>query len=339
MLRSLVPALMNDIDPVVTFRTGFAGSRRAICLSGAIDAFDAKEPYTRLIMYSENAPDLWVFNEHFRVFPSVCLWHDPATPGLRVFAALSEEGAVGLMFPEMIVEQIPDAGPRHESSKGYGYLNAMRQIGDHLYACGFAGQVYKRSGPDHWIHFDEGLLQEGVEAEGKYFIQAIDGPNEQSIYVAGSEYLAGSPGRADHWNGVGWTRLELPRATGRITNIFVESPERIWMCGSGGTLITGNARDGFTTVGQLGASTLFLSMTRFGDRYYLASNVGLFSMDPNEPEPTVREVRTGLQPELVDANVVQVADDVLWSMGPKDIARFDGTTWVRIPHPDNPPIA
>jgi hypothetical protein len=329
---------MNEIDPVVTFRTGFAASRRAICLSGAIDAFDPGEPYTRLMVYNETGPDRWIFNEHLRVIPSVCLWHDPATPGLRVFAALSEEGVVGLMFPQMIAEQIPDAGLRTETSKGYGYLNDMRQIGGRLYACGFAGQVYQRAGSDHWVHMDSGLLQEGIESEGKYFIQVINGPSEQSIYVAGSEYLEGSPARADHWNGAVWTRLELPPATGRLTDIFVESAERIWMCGSGGTLIMGNARDGFITMNQLGASQLFLSVTKFGERYYLGSNLGLFSVDLNQSGRTFRKVRTGLQPELQDANVVQVVDDVLWSMGPKDIARFDGTTWERIQHPDNPPI-
>jgi hypothetical protein len=31
-------------------------------------------------------------------------------------------------------------------------------------------------------------------------------------------------------------------------------------------------------------------------------------------------------------------DGVLWSIGPKDIARFDGQAWVRIHDPDNPRI-
>jgi hypothetical protein len=43
-------------------------------------------------------------------------------------------------------------------------------------------------------------------------------------------------------------------------------------------------------------------------------------------------------PELQDAHVVDACDGVLWSIGEKDIARFDGKQWVRVDHPDNPPI-
>ena len=41
---------------------------------------------------------------------------------------------------------------------------------------------------------------------------------------------------------------------------------------------------------------------------------------------------------VTDANIVDSYDKVLWSIGPKDIARFDGKKWERIHHPDNPRI-
>ena len=71
---------------------------------------------------------------------------------------------------------------------------------------------------------------------------------------------------------------------------------------------------------------------------YLATNVGLFKFDPAKPGGGFVKVRTGLVPELQDANVVQSVEGVLWSLGSKDLARFDGNAWQRFQHPDNPPI-
>lgn len=71
---------------------------------------------------------------------------------------------------------------------------------------------------------------------------------------------------------------------------------------------------------------------------YLASNLGLFIYDPNDHEAGIQKVVTDLHPDLQDANIVDSYDKVLWSIGPKDIARFDGKKWERIHHPDNPRI-
>ena len=329
---------MNQIQPVTTFRTACAASRAAVCLSGAIDAFDPTEPYSRLFILNERAPHLWTFNEHDFLIPSLCTWRDPATPDRRVFAALGEDGQVVLLFPELIHERILGAGLHHESAAGYGYLNDIQQIGGHLYACGFSGQVYRRDGPDNWVHVDDGLLQPPEIRGGEYFAQVINGPHEQAIYLAGSINVEGYPARADYWNGDRWSSITLPATAGRITNMFIESPARIWMCGDNGTVLLGNAQDGFRSMTALGNTDLLLSITRFQDAMYVGSNVGLFRFDPDKPGSVLRRVRTGLSPELVDANVAQAADDVLWSIGPKDIARFDGSQWQRFHHPDNPRI-
>jgi len=71
---------------------------------------------------------------------------------------------------------------------------------------------------------------------------------------------------------------------------------------------------------------------------YLDSNMGLFAYDPQAPEQGIVSVMTDLVPDLQDANIVDRFDKVLWSIGPKDSARFDGSTWQRIHHPDNPTI-
>jgi hypothetical protein len=330
---------MNKVQPVATFRTAFAASRSAICLSGAMDAFDAAEPYSRVYIFNERAPHVWTFSQHDFSVPALCTWRDPQTPKTRYFAALGEDGQLAVLAPSIQREEIADSGLGRPASTGFGYVTSLKQIGTRLYACGDGGQIYRRLATDRWEHMDGGILQAPGIGKGAYMISAIDGPAEGSIYIAGSERGRGQPGRADHWNGHMWTRLTLPSGTGRLTAIHVESAERVWMVGAKGTLLLGNAFDGFRNFGPLGDTKLILSMTLFQGLGYLGTNVGLYKFDPAIPGRVYAKVRTGLDPELQDANVVQAVDDVLWSIGPKDLARFDGQAWTRIHHPDNPPIA
>ena len=206
----------EKIQPVATFRTAVAGTRFVVCLSGAMDAFDPTEPYTRVYFLNERAQNLWTFNEHQFLVPSVCVWRDPATPDRRIFVGLSENGEVVLLGPDQSQERIPDAGLNHDLARGYGYLNDIQQIGAHLYACGYSGQVYKRNGANDWVHLDVGILQTPELTSGEYFAQVINGPNERAIYVAGSENLPNHPPRADYWDGERWTRLPLPTTAGRL---------------------------------------------------------------------------------------------------------------------------
>lgn len=328
---------MNKTLPIATFRTGAAGARFVICLSAAMDAFDPTEPYSRIYFFNQKAQNLWTFNEHDFVIPSVCVWRAPNT-NQRIFVALSENGQVVFLGPNQVQEQIHEAGLHHTRSKGFGYLNDIQQIGEYLYACGFSGQVYRRIGEHNWVHMDEGILQQPGMNGGEYFVQVINGFSAQGIYIAGSENLRGYPPRADFWNGKQWSRLNLPKSAGRITNIFVESEEKIWMCGSKGTILLGNAHDGFLNLNEFEQNYLFLSICKFKEKIYLGSNLGLFTFNPIDFSEGINKVHTAMKPELQDANVVESVDDVLWSIGPKDIARFDGIKWERFHHPDNPPI-
>ena len=124
----------------------------------------------------------------------------------------------------------------------------------------------------------------------------------------------------------------------RIVNMYVESEQRIWMCGSNGTLLLGNAQEGFQSLSSVDDNQLFTSVCKFQDKIYLGSNLGLFVYDPAKAEAGIERVHTDLKPELQDANIVDSYDKVLWSIGPKDIARFDGHKWERIHDPDNPRI-
>ncbi len=326
-----------------TFTTAYAYAGDGIYLSCAADIYEDFARFTNLYKWDPQLQEQlgdsqpWFYKSvDWRACSVTALI--PERDDAWWLCALSEDGEVAYSGSGNLPEQIPDAGVRSPQSFGYGYLSDLQQIGDHLYAAGFSGQVYRRAGPNQWAHMDQGILQAPGMRRGHYSISVINGPNEEAIYVGGCIHEDGYPVRASYWNGNVWRDLKLPDSAERITNMYVESDTRIWMCGANGTLLLGNAQDGFQNLSGVDDNQLFLSVCKFEEKIYLGSNLGLFVYKPYAHDEGIQRVLTHMQPELQDANIVDAVDGVLWSIGPKDIARFDGHRWERIHHPDNPPI-
>ena len=320
------------MKPVVTFRTGAALAHDCICLAGALDALDANEPYTRVFIYDEQDKSLWFHYEEEHKVVAIRTWSDPIH-GHKNFITMSNEGDVAFVGEEATIEKIPEAGVFSDDAKGWGYMSAFRQIDGLLYAVGGGGQIYKRAASGQWGHMDTGILQ-SPSVKDRLLFTDINGPHSDDIYVCGDIPSAyGLAGQLYHWNGLAWNLLPTPSSE-RLTSIHVQKSGDVWVCGANGTLMRGDWKRGFIDVSTVDDNQLFYSLTELDDIIYLASNFGLFMFDGK----TISEVATGLNPELQDAHVIQSIDNVLWSIGFKDIARFDGSNWKRIDHPSNPPI-
>lgn len=320
----------------VTFATAYVIDDNYLYIAAKADDLDEFAHFTRIYQWYEHAaPNEWLY--HDVEWCTACVTVFVPIEGDSWWpCTLSEEGHVEFMDgPRSFVEKIPGAGVYCDDAQGLGYLSELRQIGDHLYAVGDLGQVYKRIAPNNWVHMDNGILQQREIQSGEYRIHTINGLSENSIYIAGYRNEPYHPARASYWNGHKWRDIELPTVAERITFISVESESRIWMCGANGTLLVGNANDGFLSLSTPEDNQLFLSMCRFQGRIYLGSNLGLFVYDPEKHKEGICKVVTGLVPELQDSNIADCGDSVLWSIGPKDIARFNGDRWERIHHPGN----
>ncbi|AWN47624.1 hypothetical protein DK419_15980 [Methylobacterium terrae] len=125
-------------------------------------------------------------------------------------------------------------------------------------------------------------------------------------------------------------KLSVPTSA-YLLDILVEDPDTIWICGRNGTLLRGNARQGFTAIPCDDGPT-FSTLTRFDGRIYLSSISnprGVFVHDGR----TVRQVASGLRRDLADVHTVDAVEGALWAVGSRDVARFDGTAWERIKIP------
>jgi len=327
------------------FTNGIAAKGDTLYLSGALVNKNKDDDYghSLIISYLEQYPeDPWSFMKAEN-------WRNAALvrfnePKRSFMGFMSEEGEVVLLSAGEhsdeggTGERIPGAGLNLEDSVGWGYMMQLRQIGAHLYACGDGGQVYKRTGLNKWVHLDKGLLR-NIGDRDCPVLSDINGSHESAIYAAGNMSSTGLPPFLTFWDGKSWREIDVSKvAAGFLNNIFVESETRIWICGENGTLLLGNANDGFKSLSTVEDNQLLTSITVFKGKVYLGSNLGPFVYDPNRHDDGIRPLETTLNPPLEDVEYVDTKDGVLWAIGAQDLARFDGTTWQRIQIPTNPTI-
>ncbi len=239
---------------------------------------------------------------------------------------------------EIRPEVLPGAGFL-EGNFG-GLMSHLREIGGQLWACGQRGQVFRRFAQDDWRHADQGLHVplNPADYEGRAeelaakmsegpMLNCIDGTSADDVYAVGDQGLLA------HYDGKVWKRVPL-NTDEHLQWVRCYGPDEVWACGYNGTVLKGNARQGFKDVSSVDDNLTWVCLTKFNDKVYLSAEEGLYVYDGKK----IARVKTGLKPELQDAWRVDHADGVLWSIGVKDLARFDGRRWERIHHPDNEKI-
>lgn len=288
----------------------------------------------------------WAVMDYDWVTVCVAYW-----PTYHFRCMLSREGDVRLYGPEGTTSKnyrLPDAGVMREDAKGLGYVNRIRAIGNALYVCGQSRQVYRfmpgtpQVLDGHWRDFAGPMRQAPISdpppGDGEDFDRWLDendaidfvdiaGSSENDIYAVGDECW--------HYHNGRWSQLQLPTDE-FIHAIKVVGLNEVFLAGHNGTLLYGNARQGFTDLSSVDDHQNLTSAEVFNGKLYLASNLGLFVYDPQtrriEPCPT------DLKPDLRDTHLLEAKDGILWSFGFKDLAYWDGNAWTRVDHPDNPPI-
>jgi hypothetical protein len=321
---------MEDEIPTLTFSGGAVVDKDLAYLFASCDD-EPDEDITRQCYFEPSKREWGAWDDTKAIVTSIIRVHEAENYDMYW---LTEEGQVGRTGDDeyLLYERIKGSGVHNETAINLGYLNRLRYLHGTLFAIGNSGQVYRRLGVDQWEHMDVGLLQSPITADRPsremIDLNDIGGPAANDLYACG-DYR-----NLWHWNGTIWTQIELADYISHLQEICVVSADEIYVCGYNGCLLKGNVRDGFKDVSAHDVNVAFLSVHRFNDQLFLASAEGLHIYDGK----TIKVYATRLKPELQDAHQLDSADGVLWSFGYKDLAYFDGKTWTRVDHPDNPPI-
>jgi len=279
------------------------------------------------------------------VVSSMCMFYPEENKASRL-CVISGDGDVLLSKDGGIVEEkIPGVKVGNEN---WGEIEHVCQIGAHLYACGRFAQVYKRFGENYWHPIDKGLRQpsnSGIADDGRIeetiFLYRIDGSHEKAIYAVGqqwSESWLRMTAKAFFYNGEKWREITLPEEAGQLTDICVESESRIWLCGTRGTLLLGNAEEGFADFSCYQDDLNFFRACQYQNLLMLVSDRKNCYLDLKNPEAGIFQGETTLNPDLQDVNIIETRGNSFWSIGTSDIAYYDGKKWRRIHHPENPLI-
>ena len=266
-------------------------------------------------------------------------------------------------------EKVLGAGIQSDDAVGRGGLFDLAHDGETFIAAGQEAQVYRRIGKNDW-QFDP-LERNPETGFGGVGIGSIAARTQSDVYMVGSVYptstdydVTQDPSfsqdmsveelmqlfrsnqtrlaqaepsqpepRAYHFDGREWLRLQIPTSN-LINDIFIESENRVWMVGGGGTILLGNAEHGFRYVSFHGDTENLISITKFRDRMVIASDYGLYSFDGH----MLRRIKPRLDP-AINRSVptplkVQEVDDVLFYFDYKHgVHCWDGENWSNLPIP------
>ena len=301
----------------IRFRSGYAKYSDLAMLLAYVGESDPFDQPTKIIVLDDAKSKVdWGLENFDDVFVDVCTFRSE-TMDRPAFVCVTEEGKVWFQLKERIIEDIPGAGLSKPTSLRLGYIGGIRQFGSELYAFGYAGQIYRRTAPDEWDHFDQGLI--GIPGDqydvadmslsGKTFYAVTRMGGKGRIYSRGDALWVPQGNPSGEW----------------LNAIEADQDGTIWICGRNGTLLEGNAARGFTPVGDPECNEEFLSLALFEGKVWLSSATSLYTWSSN----SLRKVYTGLFPNIRSANRLQVVDGVLWSFGYDDVLRYDGDTWKR----------
>ena len=314
------------------------------------------DPFTAVIEYDAAFPQPWSRTDIAREIKAITV-----STTLGRYAVASDEGDIYFVGDATVREKINGAGIASPDATGLGGILALQQVDTGLIAAGQGAQAYQRTGFGHW---DRMIVGGPAAANSKPdAFTAVRASSGQDIYILGFEapeaktldpdreqklLEAGDwddifaahdltaetrhkvdQGRVFHFDGSTWRRLGLP-GSDVIKDAFIETPDKVWLVGTGGTLLVGNARTGFRRVDLAGFSATFLSITKISDIYVLASDYALHTFDGHRLTP--------LKPRLRKAPPnpfrVQAIGDMMFYFDYKQgVHRYDGTTWTPIPIP------
>lgn len=302
---------MQEREPFI-FGKGWVHSREVMYFYGATRAMGEADEFESVVLRWERGKwGLW------QIGTRLCSVVTTAYTGPRTVICTGIDGYV----------EVSDGKSRHveaidRSKDGPNRLNhvtSVRPIGEQVFAVGMSRMVYARHAQGSWHRMDDGVRipRESLEIDG---LKAIEGDGRGTLVAVGLR------GGIWVWETGPWRSVVSP------TNIKLEALRwlngALYIAGGGGLLLRGQP-DVLEIVHQTATEDAFWSMESYRGELYLATRRGsLWKLVGDDLErvelPGSPDVTTG----WLHSN-----DDVLLSVGERDLFVYDGKDWTRVPPP------
>jgi hypothetical protein len=211
-----------------------------------------------------------------------------------------------------------------DGPSGRGVLRDLRLIGRHVYAAGTHRQVYRREASDDpaaigfWRRMDAGVVLPRPSDELRGF-NSIDGFSEEDIYAVGWR------GEIWHYDGSRWHAIESPTNL-KLERVVCGGDGNVYAAGQVGVLLRGRGNR-WSAIPQKATDKQFWGAEWYRDRLWLATQSGVFVLDPNDD---VNPVDFGLT-DPPTCRWLASGDGVLWSIGASHLSyTSDGVQWLQV---------
>jgi len=280
-----------------------------VVVTGRLPALEAEQTTHDFLLFWGGGGQ-WKYIGYPNVVTGLVVVH---TPMLEVLA-LCGDGVVRGMGESGETVEVVDASADGPSS--LQWLLDLRKVGNSIYTCGMARQVYRRASPDRWLRFDSGLRT--GETTG---LKSINGFSETEIYAVGF--------RGEIWtyDGKAWT--QEPGITNlTLQKVLCAHDLQVYICGAEGVIITGRSGR-WQAVEQDLTTETFWDMTEFRNSIFLSGQSGLFRLESDN-----RLSRVDMRlPHRTTTSRIDANEEVLWSVGREHLIVYDGENWSEVVGP------
>lgn len=339
----------------VSYYDAFIFKNNAFMLVSKLDAL-SHDDYSHARLYTW-VDDVWGHDDYPFMINSSILEQTPLRePSYLIHSLGLMSGAVEVRWPKGARKEY-EFLPGASLDRGLPHLQQIKEIDRRLYVVGPDSQIFRRNlGPsdvlvnftgaqnkkfqgrmDQWELFNHGVepqplsffeskgmskIEAVTASVGYCSLNAIDGSNENDLYAVGAE------GVVVHRSAGSWRFLE------KVTNAELRrvrqiDSQTVYAVGDRGTLLHGNAVQGFKVI-PINIGDNLWGLEWFNGKLYIGgANSGLYVWDGR-----VLSKVPGL-PEF-DCHTLHAKDGQLLAVGSKHVyLTDDAKTWRFLQNPDN----
>jgi len=184
------------------------------------------------------------------------------------------------------------------------------------WAVGTSRQAYRKEDIGNWLRMDQTSKSSDPQERANSCFHSIDGFSESEIYCVGWE------GEIWRFDGMSWSQCLSPTNL-TLYKVRCCSDGYVYACGQLGTIIRGRG-DSWGIIQQEETEEHLRSLAFFKGKLYLVSSNLAYELS-GKKFVQLRDDFTATTCGELDAN-----EDVLISVGLKDIMLFDGQNWQKL---------